>query len=39
MTSGPDGVSNHRTDAHGFLGREGEFAVVRSYSVLIRFTR
>ena len=39
MTSGPDGVSNHRADAHGFLGREGEFAVVRSYSVLIDFTR
>ena len=27
------GVSNHRTDAHGFLGREGEIAVVGSYSV------
>src|SRR5437763_10923127 len=39
MTSGPAGVSNHQADAGGFLGRQSEFAVVRSYSILIVFTR
>jgi len=38
MTSGPEGVSNPQADARGFLGRESEFAVVRSYSIVIGFT-
>src|SRR5437667_12237693 len=38
MSSGPAGVSNHQADAGGFLGRQSELAVVRSYSIVIGFT-
>src|SRR5437879_10778810 len=38
MTPGPTARAAERAGAHGFLGREGEFAVVRSYSFLIVFT-
>src|SRR3954447_15670156 len=39
MTPFPPARATERRGAHGFLGREGEIAVVRSYSFLIVFTR
>src|SRR5437868_6576392 len=39
MTPGRTARAAEPAGAHGFLGREGEFAIVRSYSWVIVFTR